>query len=500
MADHLAPLAGLRRAVAVRRRPARGAGDGRLHLGPVGGERINSRTGQLGQSFFQTILGIQLTLVLLAAPAATAGSICIDKARGTLAHVLVTDLTSSEVVLGKLAARLATVMALLACTLPLLALLTLLGGIDPVALTGAFLVTAGTAILACTLALSVWGRRAHEVLMVTYAIEAVWCLAAPTWALLDIFGSRGFSRMDGSWLYLFNPYWMAFAPSTYPGQVAIWEQAIYFAGTLLTSVTLAIVAIKRIRSVAAGQGPRAARKRPRLAWLPPDPAPVRWLRRLGPSLDGNPVLWREWHRKGASGWGRGIWRLYALAFGVAAVLPALQSNATRAEILGVAVSAVGVMIGLLLLSVSAATPLAEERQRGSLDVLLATPLPTRSIVLGKWWGTFRTVPRLAVLPASIAFSLGDADHRWPAILVAALMLAYGAAITSLGLAIATWVPRMGRAMTLTIMGYVAMTVGVPMIAATLAPAGPDQRWVLGLHHRQPALWRGNPRPSNDSAP
>ena len=33
-------------------------------------------------------------------------------------------------------------------------------------------------------------------------------------------------------------------------------------------------------------------------------------------------------------------------------------------------------LGLLLLSVSAATALAEERVRGSLDVLLATPLPT----------------------------------------------------------------------------------------------------------------------------
>ena len=33
----------------------------------------------------------QLALILLAAPAATAGAICQDKARGTLAHVMVTD-------------------------------------------------------------------------------------------------------------------------------------------------------------------------------------------------------------------------------------------------------------------------------------------------------------------------------------------------------------------------------------------------------------------------
>ena len=47
-----------------------------------------------------------------------------------------------------------------------------------------------------------------------------------------------------------------------------------------------------------------------------------------------------------------------------------------------------VSLGLLLLSVSAATSLAEERVRGSLDVLLCTPLSTRSILVGKWWGSF----------------------------------------------------------------------------------------------------------------
>src|SRR4051812_34509250 len=42
----------------------------------------------VGESFFFAIAGTQLVLSLLAAPAYTAGSICLDKARGTLAHVL----------------------------------------------------------------------------------------------------------------------------------------------------------------------------------------------------------------------------------------------------------------------------------------------------------------------------------------------------------------------------------------------------------------------------
>ena len=59
-------------------------------------------------------------------------------------------------------------------------------------------------------------------------------------------------------------------------------------------------------------------------------------------------------------------------------------------------------MGLLLLSVSAATSLAEERARGSLDVLLATPLSTRSILDGKWWGAFRQVRHILVWPAVTA--------------------------------------------------------------------------------------------------
>ena len=37
--------------------------------------------------------------------------------------------------------------------------------------------------------------------------------------------------------------------------------------------------------------------------------------------------------------------------------------------------------------------------RGSLDLLMSTPLSTRTIVLGKWWAVFRVVPVLAVIPA-----------------------------------------------------------------------------------------------------
>ena len=79
----------------------------------------------------RVLTGVQITLLLLAAPAATAGSFCIGKALGALMHRLVTDLSSSEIVLGKLAARLGPVLGLVGSSVPVLFLCTWFGGIDP---------------------------------------------------------------------------------------------------------------------------------------------------------------------------------------------------------------------------------------------------------------------------------------------------------------------------------------------------------------------------------
>ncbi len=114
--------------------------------------------------------------MLLAAPAATAGAVCLDKARGTLDHMLATDLSNAEIVLGKLGARLVPVLGLIACVLPIMALSSLLGGIDPQAFFGSFTTAVGCALLSSSLAmtLSVWGRKTHEVLMLTYLILILW--------------------------------------------------------------------------------------------------------------------------------------------------------------------------------------------------------------------------------------------------------------------------------------------------------------------------------------
>ena len=144
------------------------------------------------------------------------------------------------------------------------------------------------------------------------------------------------------------------------------------------------------------------------------------------------------------------------------------------------VNAFQVSIGLLLLSVTASTSLAEERARGSLDVLLATPMSTREIVAGKWLGAFRMVALLAVLPALVVLFGGVHGKLWSvagALVMVGYVTACGAAVTSLGVAMATWCSRLGRALGLTVAAYVVMTVGLMFLVMALCSPDP-YGWTL----------------------
>ena len=255
---------------------------------------------EVGRLFCGAMTTTQLAMILLAAPAATAGAICIDRARGTLAHMLVTDLSSAEIVLGKLAARMLPVLLIVVCIVPIPALGSLLGGIDPELVGGAVLVTLGAALTGCSAALAVsnWGTKVHEVLLATYAAWAFWLLALPIW-----WGGRLLIRgvtAPPAWLHKANPIWLVAAPFLWPGSASPGDQVAFFGWSLLASAALVAIAVSQLRPLAAREGSRPrSRSRSPVRWRFPD-----GLARLapGPTIDANPVLWREWHRRRPSRW------------------------------------------------------------------------------------------------------------------------------------------------------------------------------------------------------
>jgi hypothetical protein len=321
--------------------------------------------------------------------------------------MLVTDLSAAEIVLRKLGARLLPVLGLVACSWPVMAISATFGGIDPTALTLAFAVILASALLDCTtaLALSVWARKTLEVLMATYTVLGLFLLTYPLW--FGLARSKAFAGLP-AWLLRANPVYPAFISYWAPGTATWWDYASFFGATLSSSAVLSLLPVWRIRPASTGQASRSE-KSPRMGSL------GRIVRALpAPSIDDNPVLWREWHRARPSPWMDllvvlvlGTTTVCCFAGAVAMLIEGVQPQpGSLCKYAGVYGYIVQVILGQLIFAAIAPTALAEERQRGSLDVLMTTPLSTREIVVGKWWGTFRLVPLLALGPTIMAL-------RWP---------------------------------------------------------------------------------------
>jgi ABC-type transport system involved in multi-copper enzyme maturation permease subunit len=439
---------------------------------------------RVGEKLFYAIVGIQLSLVLLAAPAATAGSVCLDKTRGTLTHLLVTDLRDREIILGKLAARLVPVMSLVGCCLPILFLGTLFGGMDPGALVGAVLVTFGVAVFGCVLALtlSVWAKKAYEVLLATYMVWILLLLVYPLWTA----AARAGTALPPAWLAYANPFLLAFVPYIAAGSTTIYQPLCFLGVVLAVSAGLLVLAINRVRAVTIRQESRP-QSNEKNGWHMVLATGVlkRWL--PGPSMEGNPVFWRDWYYKRPSRWVRVVWLAYvvlALVSTGLALREIFTAPGPAGKELAILANAFQTAIALVLLSAASVMPVADERVKGTLEVLLATPLTTPSIVWAKWWAAYYRVPLLVILPAVLAGTLAWQCGRWQnALLLVTLFLGYAAVTTSLGLALAVYIRRLGRAVAIGVTIQVLAGVGWFILLVVLFLRAGD--WLVGMAMASP---------------
>ncbi len=329
--------------------------------------------------------------------------------------MLATDLSDAEIVLGKLGARLLPILGLIACSWPVLAICALLGGIDPTALTLAFATILAVAVVGCSmsLALLVWARKPLEVILTTYLVFILGLLFWPIWSGVSLSGKIG---RPPQWTLLANPYYVAFAPYAVPGKLDFWAYLAFFGVALGASALLTVLAVWKTRPVSC-RGLAEKSETPRMGLIG---RITRWL--PGPSLDGNPVLWREWHRSRPSRWMMILIGIGGGATGIACVGGAVSIWANGLDhfnkapvawtIVGIYGWLLQLVFGSLMLSAVAPMSMSEERQRGSLDVLATTTLSTPTIVAGKWLGAIRLVVLLAIGSGLIGLALATA-HKTP---------------------------------------------------------------------------------------
>ncbi len=368
---------------------------------------------QFGAELFQLLAPLQLALAVFFAALLAASGAAQEKDRRTMVLLLLTNLTNSELVLGRLLASLLNVLVLLAAAFPLFMLYGLFGGIAFGQIGRVFAVTL-LSVLACgslgsTLAL--WREKTFQALAMTVLILVLW-LGGWEAVAAGALGDRWLGISTQTWAIGFSP-WQAIVEAARPlvhhdpalGPLAAPVYLFYLVAGALT-LALNGVAIAKVRSwntardeqpqgaaqdaeTGAAKELRAARQaRTRRVW-------------------DNPVIWREIRT-----WAYGrkmliirlaYWALFVLAVGNFVLRVQSDPAATRADMLAAIVPLF--LLSLVLVNAQAVTSLTSERDVRALDLLLVTDLTPVEIVFGKLGGVFYNTKEMVLLPMAFCVYL-----------------------------------------------------------------------------------------------
>ncbi len=377
------------------------------NTGGGGGGLSYRQLASAGAQAFEFTAYLQIGLICLLAPVFMAGAIAQEANPKTWDILLTTPLSAAEIVLGNLLGRLFFILALLVSSLPLFALTQYFGGVPGRAIFASYLIAACAALLvgAMAIALSVSrlvGKRAVfafyvctvSYLAITWAADAIVGIPGkvspmtainPFLALRALLNPTGYARYaagDGAadWGGL---GWMVEQP------VTAW---CVLSGGLSLMLIIASTLTVRAGGIAGlgGQGGRGEGGAGKKPW---------YLRLLGLSGKGvehrpprnvwhNPIAWREAAARNAT-LGRMVARYSFIVLGVLWALGIVlyfhggsMPTATFRQL--VFYTVMGEMIVLALVAVNmAATAVAKEREDGTLDLLLTTPLTPRDYLGGK---------------------------------------------------------------------------------------------------------------------
>lgn len=105
-----------------------------------------SASADIGRELFASLIMLLTLIVLVLAPASTAGAISLEREKQTLDLLTTTPISSLAIVLGKLLSALSWVLLLLLASIPVTALVFTFGGVGPDDVVRAYVVLLGTAV------------------------------------------------------------------------------------------------------------------------------------------------------------------------------------------------------------------------------------------------------------------------------------------------------------------------------------------------------------------
>jgi len=383
-----------------------------------------SELARFGGSVFPLLALVQMAVTVFFAALLAASAVAQEKDRRTLVLLLLTNLTNSELVLGKLFASFLQVFAMLAASLPVFMLSTLFGGVALEQVMRAMAVMLASTVLSASLGstLALWREKTFQTLALTALIVVLWFVS---WEIVGtgMLGESWAGVSTQTWSAAFSP-WQALVEATRP-QLAS-EPALGRFGTpvnlfLLVATTLAValnlLAIARVRrwnTAAERTEPREVVPERESIWdvdhaaaaapksSPPRAAPARTR-----EVWDNPILWREMCTR-AYGRRMLIIKLaYVLFFGFALFgLHRLTGSEAGITATAAALAIVPLqMLSLVLINAQAVTALTNERDAQALDLLLVTDITPKEFIYGKLGGIFYNAKEMVILPLLLSFYL-----------------------------------------------------------------------------------------------
>lgn len=357
---------------------------------------------------FEVFTVVQCLAVLALVPPLTAGVIADEKQRKTLHYLLASQLTSGEIVLGKATARYLHLAVIVTLGLPILSLLTLLGGVTPevVLLLEAGTATTGFFLCALGVVVSTFSRRVRDAVLVTYFLEAFWLLVPlfrfGLWWWLPPSVQEGIDRVTDV-VYRTNPFYVLQGSGGRGSDLLIQVGWMMLAHVVvgMALLTLAVLQLRPVyRSQMGGGGPRWR------SWLRRPHALQ--LRRTRRPCGDNAMYWKEVVAPRRLDLVTILLILGVLFLGIYTIYQAsseIEDAVREFMVYGYSASGehrardqlnsiVRVATGLLFVAwgifvgISASLAITSEREEDTWVSLVSTPLEGQEIVLNKLWGSY----------------------------------------------------------------------------------------------------------------
>lgn len=362
-------------------------------------------TGRFGPLLFRLSLLVQLVLLLFFSALSAAGAVSLEKDRRTFLLILLSDLSSFEIVAGKLIGSLLPILFFLGAAIPFLMMVIFLGGVAPEQAAQGAVILLATTLAAGSVGtlVALWRDKTFPALALTVLVLVLYLVLARGLPQLAGADAPGWVEQARAWIDPFEAIDSVLQPPLDPPPLV--PPAYGFAAVMAgLCLLLNAWSIWKLRVWNPSGEPVMQREQPDEEAEKKDrrsvhaaPGPVR-------EVGDNPILWRE---TATRAYGRRPLLVKLAYFLVAALIcwvalrpllgPGTPGSFTAAY--GFVPLAV---LSLLLLAAQAATAITSERDLGALDLLLVTDLTPKEFVYGKLGGILYNAKEYLLPPLLLA--------------------------------------------------------------------------------------------------